>query len=59
MTKEKGGCGLTDYEGCVRSEENNLGGNERNFVESLIGSVRIAEVVDTKDVASKDGFKRI
>ena len=36
LTREKGGRGLISCEGCVRSEENNLGWYVRNFVESLI-----------------------
>ena len=36
LTREKGGRGLISCEGCVRSEENNLGWYVRNSVESLI-----------------------
>ena len=58
VTREKGGRGLISCEGCVRSEENNLGWYVRNSVESLIRGVRFAKVVDTDDVVSKDEFKR-
>ena len=47
LTREKGGRGLISCEGCVRSEENNLGWYVRNSVESLIRGVRLARVMDT------------
>ena len=58
LTREKGGCGLISCEGCVQSEENNLGWYVRNSMESLIRGFRFAKVVDTEDVVSKDEFKR-
>ncbi len=59
LTREKGGRGLISCEDCVRSEENNLGWYVRNSVESLIRGVRLAKVIDTEYVVSKDEFKRI
>ena len=58
LNREKGGRGLISCEGCVRSEENNLGWYVRNSVESLIRGVRLVNVMDTEDVVSKDEFKR-
>ena len=58
LNREKGGRGLISCEGCVRSEENNLGWYVRNSVESLIRGVKLVNVMDTEDVVSKDEFKR-
>ena len=41
---EKGGLGLISCEGCVESEKNNLERYVKNYAESLIQGVRLAEV---------------
>ena len=59
LTREKGGRGLISCEGCVRSEENNLGWYVKNSEESLIQGVRFSDVIDTNDVRRSDEFKKL
>lgn len=50
---------MNSCEKFVQSEENDLEWYVSGSIEPLIQGVRLAEVVDTKDVISKNEFKRI
>ena len=59
LTREKRGRSLFSCNSGVLSEENNLGWYVKNSAEPLIRNVKLAEVIDTKDVISEDEFNRI
>lgn len=50
---------MNSCEKFVQSEENDLEWYVSGSIEPLIQGVRLAEVVDTKDVISKNEFKRM
>ena len=50
---------MISCEGCVRSEEINLGWYVKNSEESLIQGVRFADVIDTNEVRRSDEFKKL
>ena len=57
VPRKKGGRGLVGCEGCVRTEENNLGWYIKNSEEKLLQGVRAVGVIETEAVKSNNDFK--
>ena len=53
-----GGRGLINCEGCVTSEENNLGWYIKRSTESLLVQVRNSKIVDAASSVDKTEYKR-
>ena len=57
LSREKGGRGLISCEGCVRTEENNLGYYIKNSIEKLIEGVKAEHTIEYEDTLEKGEYK--
>ena len=53
LSRELGGRGLINFEGCIRMEKNNLGRYVRNSVDPLIEGVKAVETIEYNDTVKK------
>ena len=58
LPRAMGGRGLISCEGCVTSEENNLGWYIKRSTESLLVQVRNSKIVDAASSVDKTEYKR-
>ena len=58
LPRAMGGRGLISCEGCVTSEENNLGWSVKLSTESLLVQVRNSKIVDAASSVDKTEYKR-
>ena len=57
VKRKEGGRGLINIEGCVKSEENNLGLYVRDSEEDLLKGVKIVGIIETENIMEKEEFK--